>query len=190
VVISYFGENCFRLQSGDTSLLVDAANNRLKADAALRTEVPVDAIGFPDPSGTIEIAFPGEYETKGIEIRGFPVSAESGKVIKTGYLVRWEEVKYAILPRFSKLGDKEVIEEVGEPDVLFLPLGGEGLAPDAALKFVRQIEPSVVIPSYSRTPLEFLKSMGHKGAAEEKFVFKSKDIVGKKNHIVLLVAKA
>jgi hypothetical protein len=32
MVVNYFGNGCFRLQSGETSILLDPENNRLKAD--------------------------------------------------------------------------------------------------------------------------------------------------------------
>jgi len=37
MVINYFGNGCFRLQSGETSILVNPENNRLKADIILKT---------------------------------------------------------------------------------------------------------------------------------------------------------
>lgn len=37
MVITFFGNGSFRLQSGDTTLLLDPDNNRLKADVTLRT---------------------------------------------------------------------------------------------------------------------------------------------------------
>ena len=37
MVITYYGNGAFRLQSGDTVLLLNPENNRLKADVTLRT---------------------------------------------------------------------------------------------------------------------------------------------------------
>ena len=37
MVITYFGNGSFRLQSGDNALLLNPDNNRLKADVTLRT---------------------------------------------------------------------------------------------------------------------------------------------------------
>lgn len=42
MVLSYFGNGAFRLQSGDTSILVNPENNRLKADVTLKTIVAVE----------------------------------------------------------------------------------------------------------------------------------------------------
>ena len=42
MVINYFGNGCFRLQSGETSVLVNPDNNRLKADVTLKTLVAAE----------------------------------------------------------------------------------------------------------------------------------------------------
>lgn len=192
MVISYFGENCFRLQSGDLSLLVDPANNRLKADVTLRTSTPADFFVSDDAATPqTDILFPGEYEIKGIEILGMPVARETGgKFIRTAYVLDWEEMKLGMMPRFSKLPDGNVLEKLSELDILFLPVDGDGgLSPDAAAKLVRQLEPAVVIPSYSKSASEFLKATGQRAETQEKFVFKKKDLAGKKNQIVILEPK-
>lgn len=192
MVISYFGENCFRLQSGELSLLVDPANNRLKADVTLRTSTPADFfVSYDAAIPQTDILFPGEYEIKGIEILGMPVEQEAGgKFIRTVYVLDWEEMKLGIMPQSSKLPDGNVLEKLSELDILFLPISGDGsLSPDAAAKLVRQLEPAVVIPSYLKSASEFLKATGQKAEAQEKFVFKKKDLAGKKNQVVILEPK-
>src|SRR3989344_9257435 len=70
MIITYFGGGSFRVQSGETSLLVDSENNRLKADMSLRTTAPVDARISDEASN---ISLPGEYEVKGIEVKGIAI---------------------------------------------------------------------------------------------------------------------
>lgn len=195
MVINYFGNGCFRLQSGDTSVLVNPENNRLKADVTLKTLTATDAAAGAGPAGDadgkageIVISFAGEYEEKEIEIVGFPVQEESTeKFLKTAYAVLWEGMKFVFLGHLSRPIDATLMEEFSEPDVLFLPVGGgHFLEPDVAAKIAKHLEARIVIPSFYKDPTEFLKASGKKGEEMEKFVFKQKDIAGDKGRVVIL----
>jgi L-ascorbate metabolism protein UlaG (beta-lactamase superfamily) len=194
MVINYFGNGCFRLQSGDTSVLVNPENNRLKADVTLKTLTATtpDAAGGAagEPSGEIVISFAGEYEEKEIEILGFPVAEESTeKFLKTAYAVLWEGMKFVFLGHLSKPMDATLMEEFSEPDVLILPVGGgHFLEPEVAAKIAKQLEARVVIPSFYKDPAEFVKACGKKGEEMDKLVFKQKDIVADRGRVVILKA--
>jgi len=190
MVLTYFGNGCFRLQSGDTAILVNPENNRLKADVVLKTITAADAAASAEDSGMASIAFPGEYEVKGIEILGFPIAGESTeKFLKTAYLVTWEGLKFVFLGHLSKPLDAALMEEFSEPDVLFLPTGGgHFLEPEVAAKIAKQLEAKIVVPSFYKSPDEFLKALGKKAEKTEKFVFKQKDIANDKGRPVVLSA--
>jgi len=193
MVVNYFGNGCFRLQSGDTSILLDPENNRLKADVVLRTIVStgngVD-VGGNDAADAPSITFPGEYEIKGIEITGFPIAGESTeKFLKTAYVVEWEEMKFVFLGHLSAPIDAALMEEFAEPDVLILPIGGgHFLEPNVAAKLAKQLEAKIIIPSFYKNTDEFLKALGKKAEPADKLVFKKKDILGDKDKPVVLVA--
>lgn len=191
MVITYFGGDCFRLQSGEVSVLLDPTNNRLKADLVVRTAAPVDIIADPARlSSATEIIFPGEYEAKGVEILGISLSGEaSGKLVRTAYLLTWEDVKIAILPRAAKAPEGQALERLNEPDVLFIPLGDGGFSSESATKLMRELEPALAIPGHAKEGAALLKALGQKGEPQEKLVFKKKDLSGKKRQVVLLEAK-
>ena len=185
------------MQNGDVSLLVDPDNNRLKADVVLRTLSPADVNPATAESG--EISFPGEYEVKDIEISGLELPEESGeKFLKTIYIVKWDDIKLVLLGHLSKTVSPEIMEQLEEPDVLFIPAGGGStpltagghfLSGEAAAKLIKQIEPSVVLPTFAKNAGDLLKAMGQKSAPEEKFVFKKKDIENEKNKVIVLEPK-
>src|SRR5579862_4200767 len=181
MVITRFGDGSFRLQSGETSILVNPENNRFKGDIVLRTIVAAAEPIEHGADGAV-IAFPGEYEIKGIEITGFQVPGESTeKFVKTAYVVRWEELKLVLLGHLSKPVDATLMEEFAEPDILILPVGGgHFLEPEIAAKMAKQLEASVVIPSFAKSSDEFVKALGKKAESMEKFVFKKKDLIGEK----------
>ena len=184
MVIHYFGDGCFRLQNGDVSLLVNPASNRLKADVTLKT-LTMTNVATPLPD---EISFPGEYEVKDIEIQGWPVTNEStDKFLKTVFLVTWDEMRFLFLGHLSKPLEAELVEEVGEPDVLFVPTGDPHFLPPAdAAKLVKQLEPSLVIPAFAKNANELVKAMGQKAEESSKLVFKKKDLAAKKRALVIL----
>lgn len=190
MVINYFGNGCFRLQSGDTSILVNPENNRLKADITLKTLTSTEVdFNAEAPEGTV-ITFPGEYEAKDIEIIGFPIQEESTeKFLKTAYAVTWEDMKLVFLGHLSKPMDATLMEEFSEPDILFLPVGGDHfLEPDVAAKIAKQLEAKIIIPSFYKDPADFLKALGKKEEIMDKFVFKQKDIVADKGRAIILKA--
>jgi L-ascorbate metabolism protein UlaG (beta-lactamase superfamily) len=199
MIITYFGNASFRLQSGDVSLLTDPENNRLKADVTLKTLTATDdpdgvtndsrlPSGASAKEGEMLITFPGEYESKEIEIEGFPIAEESTeKFLKTAYRVSWEGMKFVFLGHLSRPIDATLMEEFSEPDVLFLPIGGgHFLEPEVAAKIAKQLEARIVIPSFAKSPDAFLKALGKKAESMEKFVFKQKDIATDKGRVIVL----
>jgi L-ascorbate metabolism protein UlaG (beta-lactamase superfamily) len=195
MVINYFGNGCFRLQSGETSVLVNPENNRLKADVTLKTlistspdDLALAAAANEGDAVGLMVSFPGEYEEKEIEILGFPVAGESTeKFLKTAYCLFWEGMKFVFLGHLSQPIDATLMEEFAEPDVLFLPIGGgHFLEPEVAARIAKQLEAKVIIPSFYKDPAAFLKALGTKGEEADKFVFKQKDLVGNKGRAIVL----
>jgi L-ascorbate metabolism protein UlaG (beta-lactamase superfamily) len=85
---------------------------------------------------------------------------------------------------------KEAREAIGEPDIIFVPVGGGGLL-DAkqSAKLVSSFEPRMVIPmDYNDASLKtFLKEMGEeKAEVLEKITLKRKDLEGKESEVVVL----
>ncbi len=190
MVITSFGNGSFRLQSGETTLLLNPDNNRLKGDVVLRTlsgTSTEELLAHASDTGTT-ISFPGEYEAHGMEITGFSISGESTeKFLKTAYKVVFEEMTLVFLGHLSGPLDAALMEEFSEPDVLILPAaGGHFLEPDVAAKIAKQLETKVVIPCFTKDPDLFLKALGRKTDPVEKFVFRQKDIVTEKGRPVVL----
>lgn len=190
MVINYFGNGCFRLQSGETSILVNPENNRLKADVTLKTLTSTEVDFFAEAVEGTVITFAGEYEAKEIEIVGFGIPEESTeKFLKTAYAVTWEGMKFVFLGHLSKPMDATLMEEFADADVLFLPVGGgHFLEPEVAAKIAKQLEARIVIPSFYKDPAQFLHALGKKGEEMDKLVFKQKDIIADKGRAIILKA--
>ncbi len=183
MVITYQGDNYLRFQSGATTILVDPTSQRSfrGANVIVNTVMP-GTVSRPEEGGEGErppfwVEHQGEYEAQGIHIRGWSVG-NNGKEEHTAYRIRFEEIEIAILGHLEKEPAADLIAAVKGVDVLVLPGGGKPfLAPDAAARAVRQIEPGAVIPTLGKETKQFLKELGQTSVSpEEKFVFKKKDI--------------
>lgn len=137
---------------------------------------------------------PGEYEIKGMTVRGLGTFHDSvqGKKhgFNTAYVFSLENLSICHLGDFGEKELRPGIQEfLGGVDILFVPIGGvEVLEPENAAKIINQIEPKIIIPMhYDKKKLSaFLKEMGQeKVKAVEKLSFKKKDISDKKGEVVV-----
>lgn len=152
------------------------------------------------------ISGPGEYEILGISIIGFPSFHDD----KEGSL-RGKNTIYVFEIdglRLSHLGDlghnlsEELVEDLGDIDILMVPVGGEyTIGPDEATGVVQSIEPSIVIPmhfamqglrpeTFSKlTPVDsFLKEVGLMSENLPKLVIKKEEL-GEDQKVVVLEKK-
>ncbi len=95
---------------------------------------------------------PGEYEVRGVAVRGFGGESEYGgqKGINTIYSVALEGMNLVFLGAQSSAElPQAATAELDDIDVLFLPVGGEGvLDHGAAYKLAVQLEPKAIIPMH------------------------------------------
>jgi len=176
MVISYQGENYFKIQSGDQIVLVDPENQRSFRGATLVLYTEKNNFSEKN-SECFLIGHPGEYEVGGIHVRGFNAGSENGNQ-KTVFQIEFDEIKIAILGKLTKEPEQELQEFFEESDIVIAPAGGKPyVSQNSIAKFIRQIEPGIIIPSLFKDLKPFLGEFGQKTfACEEKIVFKKKDI--------------
>jgi len=213
MVITYLGADFFKVQFGEITIAVNPISKESKlkqarfgADIALVSANHVDLNGIDLVSHgdkkPFVISGPGEYEIKGVFIKGLPSTTSYGagkstvsqQLINSIYTVSLENMNMCFLGVLDS--DKlpnETIEELDEIDVLFVPIGGEGvLAPAAAYKLAVSLEPKIIIPTHygdvgAKDALKvFLKEAGESPKAEEKLTLKKKDLEGKEADIIVL----
>ena len=203
MVLNWYGEGCFRIQSGEFSCLTDPFESasgltppRGKTDLVLRTSASVP-LPYESPD-RFEICGPGEYEFRGAEIEGWP--AGGGKEsFAAFYRIVLEEVRVGLLGHGSAEIGEAVLDALGELDILIIPAGGAPfLSQEAAAKLVKQLQPKIVIPSFYKLPglkrkaegvAGFLEEIGQKnGVPVEKLVLRKKDLVPASTRVVVLAA--
>ncbi len=211
MTISWYGQSCFRIDTREATLAIDPfskdiglAPPHFKADMVLVTHSHPDHANVGAiPGEPRVIASPGEYEIKGVGIRGIPTfhDRSQGKDRGLNTIFRIDLAAEAIV--LLHLGDfgeaamrEETIEALGDVDVLFVPVGGTyTIDGETAAKVVHQIEPRLVIPMHYHLPGlkvklapvdEFLKAFGARNAERlEKLVIKKKDLPDEETRVVV-----
>jgi len=135
---------------------------------------------------------PGEYEVKGVYIKGIPafhdnsLGKERGRI--TIFTIETEEIKICHLSDFGqKELTEEQLEEIGEVNILMIPVGGVyTIGSKEAAVIINQIEPQIVLPMHYRIPKlkekleeldKFLKVMGVKNHERlDKLSIKKRDL--------------
>ncbi len=208
MIITYQGVEFFKVQFGDTILAFNPISKESKfkptrffADVALVSAHNADFNGVENLSyngkDPLVIAGPGEYETKGVFIKGFASKTNYGgeEKINTIYTVVLENMTLCFLGALSdeKL-PSEFMEAIEDIDILFLPIGGNGvLDPVKANKVAVALEPKVIIPMHygdvgvDGALKKFLKEAGEENVKPiDKLTLKKKDLDGKEGEVMLL----
>lgn len=228
MIITYLGGEFVKVQFGETVLAFNPPSKgssirqtRFGADIALSTLNHPDFNGFETVTHGDRTPFaitgPGEYEIKGITIKGFANEShygseeipprvlqgkDSGRPLQKGkskintvYLVALEGMRLCFL---GALSSKElpatIREEIDGIDVLFVPVGGNGvLSPSNAHALALSLEPRLITPIHygeigEKSALKaFLKEAGEEQLKPiEKLTLKKKDLEGKEEEIVVL----
>ncbi len=205
MIITYFGKQFFKIQHGDVSVLVNPAES-LKSKGRFNNGIVLSSIHHSDfisedilkkeseEDGAFVISRPGEYEVKGVVIRGFLTKTSySGKKHNTIYLISLDNIKVCILGAISDVKDidTETLALLSGVDILITPIGGDDvLSAEEAYKFAVKMAPKVIIPAQydkQETLKRFFNEGGEdKVALNEKFVAKRKDLDQKSGEIIAL----
>jgi L-ascorbate metabolism protein UlaG (beta-lactamase superfamily) len=206
--ITFYGEGCFKIQSGELTILTDPFEAqtgltppRFKADIVLKTITPMPLVNIQHSTVNSQLIHgAGEYNIKDINIFGFGLAKESAEnFLKTAYLVKAEGMNLCFLGHLSETPEPAILEHLEEIDVLFIPAGGSPfIEQKPAIKLIKQIEPKIIIPSFYKIPQLkrkaddlkiFLEEFNHKEKIEpkEKLTIKKKDLADiKKTEIAVL----
>ncbi len=209
MIITYQGAEFFKVQQGDTVVAFNPVSKDSKLKSArFGANVVLVSAHHPDFNGVEQMSFgekqpvviegPGEYETQDIFIKGFGGLSHFGEkeLLNTSYLLSIEGMNLCYLGALDGELPKELVEATEDIDVLFVPIGGEGvLEPSEAYKIAVKLEPKVIIPMHygdvgMKDALKmFLKEAGKADTkAEDKLTIKKKDLEGKEGEVVVLAS--
>jgi len=210
MVITWYGQSCFKIQSGETVVFTDPFAKEIgltpprgQANIVTVSHQHFDHNNIESLSGEpLIIDGPGEYEFKGININGIFSYHDNDEGKKNGtntiYMIEVEGIKICHL---GDLGQKkltaEQLEKIDEIDILIVPVGGTyTIDGSAAAEIINQIEPRIVIPMHYKIPGlnmkidgvdDFLKEMGAgKKPAVDKLTLKKKDLPEEETEVVVM----
>ncbi len=180
--INWLGHSCFKIKGKQATVITDPYSPDTgytlgKQSAAIVTvshQHPghncIAAInGEPHP-----VTGPGEYEINNVLIIGLASfhDNEKGNIRgkNTIYLIEMDDITLCHLGDLGHPLTDEQTEEMGNVDILMLPVGGiSTINASTAASIVRQIEPKIVLPMHYGTPSlkreldpveKFLKEIG------------------------------
>lgn len=185
MIITYQGGNYFKIQSGELAILIDPDNQRSYRGTQVIINTIKPALTEAPEEGDVQpiwIENQGEYEVKGIRIRGWAAGySEKEKRTHTVYKILFDEISIVVLGYLTEPINPEIVSELSDADIVITPAHGAPLlALNAAAKLIRQMEPGIIIPSLYKDVKPFLKEMDQPDVKpEEKLVIKKKDIVEK-----------
>ena len=199
MIITYYGASCFKVQSGETVIAFNPPSKeseykspRFSSDIVLISANNKDYNGWENLPGKVEGEKPfvadgcGEYEISGIYIKGVESNGHSNTV----YTLGLEEISICHLGALSKEMEPKLKEDLGEIDILFIPIGGGYLLePQKAASVATHLGAKIVIPmNYNESQLkQFIKEFGADGVVPaDKLTIKKKDLLEKKGEVVVL----
>ena len=192
--IQYFGLSSFKITTKEATIITDPFHKdtglvppRGAAEILILSQKTNKV--YSASSGIqgehFDVTDPGDYDLKSVSIAGVPLKQDD-KFISI-FLVESEDIRILNLTHIKDFNLKEdELEELGEIDILILPVGGNTvMSASQAAKVVNEIEPKIVIPSHYKMPglvfdldgkEKFLKEMGGKNETLEKLIVKKKDL--------------
>ncbi|MGH7238793.1 MAG: MBL fold metallo-hydrolase, partial [Candidatus Saccharimonadales bacterium] len=156
--LQFFGANCLVASGRGVRIVVDdnlanlGGKSVLKAgDVLLKTSPLLD---MPEKSAPkLCIDSPGEYEVNDVSIYGIAARGhmdEDSRHSSTLYKLALNDLTILVTGHIYPELSEAQLEQIGEIDVMLVPVGGNGYTLDAVgtLKLIKAIEPKVVIPTH------------------------------------------
>ncbi len=201
--ITYLGHSSFKIKTKSATVVTDPFDPKMvglkfsgiEADIVTLSHDHPDHNASNNVSGVKKIIDgPGEYEVQGVSMIGYPTFHDGEKGAARGkntiYVYEFEGLRLAHLGDLGHVLSDDLVSELGDIDVLMIPVGGEfTIGAKEASEVVSKIEPYFVIPMHyaaqglspdlhsKLTPVEdFLKESGLPVENAPKFSLKKEDV--------------
>lgn len=210
--INYLGHSSFRLKGRTGTLVTDPFDSHEVGFKFPSTSADLVTIShnhgdhnkaeLVDGSPYI-INGPGEYEVSGISVVGYPTYHDDKKGEEKGqntvYVFEIDDLRLAHLGDLGHKLSEKLVEELGDIDILFIPVGGfYTIDSTTAVSIVGDIEPSIIIPMHYKQPGinesvfgklttvdDFVKSLGVPSENLPKLSIKKSEMAEEQKVVVL-----
>lgn len=214
--ILYYGHACFKLKSKRVSIVTDPYDPakvgfklpQLEADIVTISHDHQDhnfqkKVATPQGKQLFPITGPGEYEIANCSIFGYPAWHDQQQGAQRGaniiYVIEMDQVRIAHLGDLGHQIDDHLLEEIGDIDVLLIPVGGTyTLDGPQAAELTKKISPRIVVPMHYQLPglnpetfskltdeKPFLSQLGVKVREDSKLSIKKSDLPEEMEAVVL-----
>ena len=206
--ITWLGYSCFRIKSSQTTVITDPYPPDLGYTSGKQT-ANIVTVSHQHPghsylegiSGDPKvIKGPGEYEVSNTLVIGLATfhDREEGrqKGKNTVYVIELDELSICHLGDLGHVLTAPQVEEIGNVDVLLVPVGGVStINATTAAEVVRQLEPKIVVPMHYKTPAltrelepvdRFLKEMSVKDTSSRPKLVVTRNNLPVSTQVILL----
>ena len=162
--ISWLGHSCFVVKGKERTIITDPYHPDLgyhlgnpEADIAIVSHFhPGHSYIEGVANEPKQIRSPGEYEIGGTFITGIGSFHDNRKGELRGrntiYVIEMDGITLCHLGDLGHPLSLQLVEELGDIDILFLPVGEVSTIPvDTAAEIVRQLDPPIAIPMHYKT---------------------------------------
>lgn len=211
--ITYLGHSSFRIKGKQAVVVTDPYVNdtglkypkHVTADVVTVSHDHQDHNDVSQIEGTpFVVKGPGEYEIKGVGIVGVRAYHDDKKGEERGgntiYRIEVDGVSVVHLGDLGHMLTTSQVEDLGEVDVLLIPVGGIYTIDAAkAVEVINELEPSIVVPMhYHRPELDtlvfkdieplsaFLKAIGKEEVPPQQKLTVTKDKLPPEMQVVVL----
>jgi len=179
--VTWLGHSCFRIKGKEVTLVTDPFAESL-GYPPVKLSANIVTLSHAHPGHSYAtgvegspkvLSRPGEYEVRGVFITGMSTFHDLEKGESRGkniiYLMEMDDVRLCHLGDLGHLPSPRQIEDLGNVEVLFVPVGGiSTIDAKMAAEVVRFLNPKIIIPMHYGNevvtwlePLNrFIKEMG------------------------------
>lgn len=206
--ITWLGHSCFRLKGKEAVVIIDPYPPDLGYSLG-NPQANILALTHPHPNHSYvqgvagepkKISGPGEYEIAGVFVSGISCFHDNTQGQKLGkntiYHIVIDDVAICHLGDLGHVPPPDMIEDIGNVEVLLVPVGGVStIDAAAAAETVRRLQPKVVIPMHYKTPAvmkeldpidKFLKEIGVKEVSSQPKLSLTRTTLSPPTQVVLL----
>lgn len=166
MVIKYLGHASFLIKTKDARVVTDPFDSKMVGLKFPKTEADIVTLSHHhadhDKADLVNgdklvLDWPGEYEKKGVRVFGFKSYHDKEQGAKRGenilYKFEAESISLLHCGDIGVVPDQELLDEIGDIDILFVPVGGfYTIDATEAQEVVKSIEPSIVVPMHYNHP--------------------------------------
>ena len=211
--ITWYGHACFRLRGRQGIVVTDPYDKSLGLALPSNLKSNIVTISHDNPHHNYTAGIkgdfyvidrPGEYEISDIFVTSInmrpPKKNEAKEAsVNNVFVITIEDIKCCHLGDLNQVPTQSQVEDMGDIDVLFVPVGGQkALNATQAAEVISLIEPYVVIPMHYHLPNitikfdsvdKFLKEMGVSSSETTDTLKLTKSSIPDETQVIVLEAK-